>query len=281
MGRLGHIRKGECARGLAAPAQQQSELDDQVEEGGAHGGAVQNVPVEGAADGCGSGQGAGDNGAGVDAAGAVGGQAACAAAQEALHGGRVDGGEQSHGVDAVIAERVGLAGADAVQGVDRQRASQWAAWPESTTRTPPSCAIWAETVAATVMDGPMPTRTATPSRERVRTRPDLHPRIVPGPGQAAYTRDDLVTSAQSGHERVPQLGTFIRTQLGSRGRTPTHWCRSRPVTGSSTRPLHPLPARAPGHPACLATRTVTFTIYTHCHRMVITFGMLRVLCSHH
>lgn len=66
-------RQGERQRAgrLVAAAQQQPELDDQVEQGGADAGAVQGVPGEGVADGGGGGQGAGDDGAWVDAAGSV------------------------------------------------------------------------------------------------------------------------------------------------------------------------------------------------------------------
>ncbi|MFG3165449.1 hypothetical protein ACGFY8_36925 [Streptomyces sp. NPDC048232] len=74
------------AGGLVAAAQQPRELYDQVEEAGADVGAVQDVAFEAQADGGGRGQGAGDDGAGVDAAGPVGGQASGLAAEEALDG---------------------------------------------------------------------------------------------------------------------------------------------------------------------------------------------------
>ncbi|MDQ0710771.1 hypothetical protein QFZ55_000223 [Streptomyces luteogriseus] len=71
--------------------------------------------------GGGGGQHAGDNRAWVDAAGAVGGQPAGAAAQEALHGGGRDGGEQADIVDAIVAQRLRLPGPDAMEGFDRER----------------------------------------------------------------------------------------------------------------------------------------------------------------
>jgi hypothetical protein len=79
------------------------------------------MPVEGAAHGRGRGQGAGDDGARVDAAGPVGGDPAGAATQQAVHGGGRDGGEQADAVDAVVAQHGRLAGADSVQGLYRQR----------------------------------------------------------------------------------------------------------------------------------------------------------------
>jgi hypothetical protein len=48
--------------------------------------------------------------------------------------------------------------------------SQSTTWSGSTARTPPGASIWPEAVAATVIVGPIPTRTSTPRRERVRTR---------------------------------------------------------------------------------------------------------------
>ncbi|KOV69043.1 hypothetical protein ADL00_11615, partial [Streptomyces sp. AS58] len=71
--------------------------------------------------GRGRGQGAGDDGPGVDAAGPVRGGAAGAAAQEPLDRRGRDGGEQGDAVDAVIAQYLGLARPDAVQGFDGQR----------------------------------------------------------------------------------------------------------------------------------------------------------------
>ncbi|MFF9810650.1 DUF6233 domain-containing protein [Streptomyces coeruleorubidus] len=64
----------------------------------------------------------------VDTAGPVGGQAARAAAQQALpggdrDGGDRDGGEQAGAADSVVRQGDCLAGSDAVQGIDRQRPS--------------------------------------------------------------------------------------------------------------------------------------------------------------
>ncbi|GAB1325695.1 hypothetical protein [Streptomyces sennicomposti] len=53
------------------------------------------------------GQGPGDDRAGIDATGAVGGQAPGPAPEETLHGGGGDGGEQADGVDAVIVQGFG------------------------------------------------------------------------------------------------------------------------------------------------------------------------------
>ncbi|MFD6174330.1 hypothetical protein [Streptomyces coeruleorubidus] len=66
-------------------------------------------------------QGTGDDEARVDAAGPIGGQAADAAAKQALDGGGRDGGEQADALDAAFAQHLRLARADAVQPVDRQR----------------------------------------------------------------------------------------------------------------------------------------------------------------
>ncbi|MEU6325510.1 hypothetical protein [Streptomyces sp. NPDC047009] len=86
-----------------------SELDDQVQQGGSYGGVVQGVPGEGAADLRGGGQDAGDDGAGVGAAGPVGGEPTRAALEQALRGGGRDRGEQADAVDAVIAQGLCLA----------------------------------------------------------------------------------------------------------------------------------------------------------------------------
>ena len=97
------------------------ELHDQVEQGRANQRAVQGVLGEGVAHGQGGGQGAWGDGAGVDAAGPVGGHPSGAAAEQALHGGRRDRGEQAHAVHAVLPQRRRLLRADAVQGFDGQR----------------------------------------------------------------------------------------------------------------------------------------------------------------
>jgi hypothetical protein len=73
-------------------------------------------------------------------------------------------------VDAVVAQYRGLAGSDAVQGVDRELGEPVGGLVGVMVRTPPGGGIWAEAVAATVMDGPIPTRTSTPSREIERIR---------------------------------------------------------------------------------------------------------------
>ncbi|KUN17637.1 hypothetical protein AQJ11_37900 [Streptomyces corchorusii] len=76
--------QGEGTGGLAASAQQPAELDDQAEEGGADGSAIERVLCRRVADGGGGGQVAGDDGTGVDAAGPVRGLPAGLAAQQAL-----------------------------------------------------------------------------------------------------------------------------------------------------------------------------------------------------
>lgn len=78
------------------PAQPGAEADDRLDEGGADDGGVQGVFVEGAAHARKGGQGAEDDGAGVDAAGTVGGQAAGLPAQQALDRGGRECGEQAH-----------------------------------------------------------------------------------------------------------------------------------------------------------------------------------------
>jgi len=113
--------QGQAAGRLGPATELVGEGDDQVEQGRSDGGAVQGVPGEGAAHARGGGQGARGHGAGVDAAGPVGHLASGPAAQEALHGGGRDRGEQADAVDAVVAQGLGLAGADAVEGFDGQR----------------------------------------------------------------------------------------------------------------------------------------------------------------
>ena len=66
---------------------------------------------------------AGGDGMRVDTAGPVGGQAARAAAPQALPGGDRDGGELAGAADSVVRQGDCLAGSDAVQGIDRQRPS--------------------------------------------------------------------------------------------------------------------------------------------------------------
>lgn len=79
--------QSEGAGRLAAAAQQCAELDDEVEQGGADGGAVEGVPVEGMAYAGRGGQGAGNDGSGVDPAGPVGGCASGTAAERTVAGG--------------------------------------------------------------------------------------------------------------------------------------------------------------------------------------------------
>jgi hypothetical protein len=82
----------------------------------------------------------------------------------------LDGGEEADGVDAVLVEGVGLAGADAVQGLHRQRGEPAGCLCGGDGEDAAGCPTWAEAVAATVTVGPVPTRTSTPRRDRVRTR---------------------------------------------------------------------------------------------------------------
>lgn len=77
-------RQAQAAGRLLASPQQESELDDQVEQRRADFGAVQGVPGEGVAHARGGGQGARGDGAGLDPAGAVRGQPSGAASQDAL-----------------------------------------------------------------------------------------------------------------------------------------------------------------------------------------------------
>lgn len=75
-------RAGQGAGGLTSAAQPHPRTDDQAQQRRADGGAVQRVPVEGAAHRGGGGQGAGDDRAGADPAGLVGGEAVCSASEE-------------------------------------------------------------------------------------------------------------------------------------------------------------------------------------------------------
>ncbi|WP_349294251.1 hypothetical protein [Streptomyces sp. LRE541] len=114
-------------------------------------------------------QNAGGNGTGVDPSGPVRGQPSGGAPEQAPHGDRRHGGEQTDTAHAVLPQHRGLLRADAVQGLHRQRPEP-AALSGPTARTPPGASIRPEAVAATVIVEPMPTRMSTPSRDRVCTR---------------------------------------------------------------------------------------------------------------
>ncbi|WP_010039215.1 hypothetical protein [Streptomyces chartreusis] len=92
----------------------------------------------------------------ADAAGPVGGQAAGAAAQQTLHGGGRDGGEQADAVDAVFAQHLRLARADAVQGLDRQRPEPVGTLVGADGEDTAGLVELAGGAAAMVLEGPIP-----------------------------------------------------------------------------------------------------------------------------
>lgn len=83
--RVDAVFAGQRTGRMAAAAQPGAEPHDQLEQVGADGGAVQGVLIEAVVHARRGGQGAGNDGARVDAAGTVGGQAAGLPAQQALH----------------------------------------------------------------------------------------------------------------------------------------------------------------------------------------------------